>query len=111
MKTITFFFAQDDMTVDGIQRKGLFDIPSELTKCGNRIEIPTETLKKSMNEAIEKVVEIIPLEEHLPNSFQVEEIEFALNVGVDGKVSVIALESAASISSSITVRLKRKSIT
>ena len=108
METVTFYFPQDEFNTDDIQRKGLFDVPHDLIRTGNQLDIPVDILKSRINEAIEKVAGIIHTENKLPNNFQVDEIEFALNVGMDGKVSVIALESAASISSSITVKLKRK---
>lgn len=103
MISISFFTEEQS---DSFIRKDLFNTPKELSKI-QCVDISEESLKNDIHEAINKIGKIVYDNENSVSGFEIDEIEFGLNIGMDGKVSLIALESTASMQTSIKIKLKR----
>lgn len=103
MISISFFSEEQS---DNFISKGLFNTPKELSKI-QYIDVSEDCLKDEINKAINKIGNIVYNNENSVNGFEIDEIEFGLNIGMDGKVSLIALESTASMQTSIKIKLKR----
>lgn len=108
MNTITFFYGQNSEGSDAKNEKSFLDVPKGLFAADKYIDIPQDTLQKNMQEAIERITDVLEKLSVEKSKFEIDEIELGLNIGADGKVSVIALEGTASMNTSVKVKLKRK---
>lgn len=110
MNTITFFFgheATDNVPITG-SGKGFLSTPLGILKENVSIDISQEILADNIRETVTKLASVFdPITKEMQN-YVVDEIEFGLTIGADGKVGIIAAEATASMDATITVKLKRK---
>ncbi len=108
MNSITFFFGQDfDKPFDETE-KNFLKTPTGLFATNKHIDIPQDILYKNIEDVLKKVTKIFEQPSIEKSKFEIDEIELSLNIGADGKVSIIAIEGNASMNTSIKIKLKRK---
>ena len=107
MDHITFYFENVESGVS-TSTKGFLSTPKNLLKDEKFVDIPQDMLTKNIQQTVAKIGDIFNSDDGAQKTFEVDEIEFSLNIGTDGKVSIIAAEVAASMSTSIRIKLKRK---
>ena len=74
----------------------------------NHVQIPAEQLKKNVRAVLDAVSEIFSVSDD-SSSFDVEEIEFGISIGVEGKVSLLSMiGGGASANSTMVIKLKRR---
>ena len=108
MNSITFFFGQDVVDSFNESEKNFLKAPAGLFAVNKHVDIPEDVLYKNMEDVFDKVSKIFEQPAMQKSNFEIDEIELGLNIGADGKVSIVALEANASMNTSIKVKLKRK---
>lgn len=107
MEMISFVFDFHGLDERDKKVKGLFDVPKNLLNKEKYVDLPSEQLRKEISNTIESVLGMFDVDDGVMKSYYVDEIEFGLNIGVDGKVSIVAIENSASLDTSIKIKLKR----
>lgn len=107
MEMISFVFDFHGLDERDKNVKGLFDVPKNLLNKEKYVDLPSEQLRKEISNTIESVLGMFDVDDGVMKSYYVDEIEFGLNIGVDGKVSIVAIENSASLDTSIKIKLKR----
>lgn len=108
MDTITFFFGHNALDSNIVNKKGILATPMDLFRENISVDIPQEVLTENIRSAVTKVAAAFePIADEM-KMYVVDEIEFGLTVGTDGKVGIVAAEASASMEASIRVKLKRK---
>ncbi len=107
MNEISFLFENEYSNTSGNIKKGMLEIPSSLLKSTKNIDFDVDSLKNRLNEVITNISQLVSVDNACLNGFEIDEIEFGINIGIDGKVSVVALEGSSSLSTTIKVKLKR----
>ncbi len=107
MDHITFYFENAESDVS-TSTKGFLSTPKNLLKDEKFVDIPQDMLTKNIQQTVAKIGDIFNSDDSTKKTFEIDEIEFSLNIGTDGKVSIIAAEVATSMSTSIRIKLKRK---
>lgn len=108
MNTITFFFGVGAEDPFEVTEKNFLNAPHRLFSMDKYIDLPQDVLYENLKQIIQKIMDVfekLPMEN---SEFEVNEVELGLNIGTDGKVSVVAIEGAASANTSIKIKLKRK---
>lgn len=108
MEGITLYFGNDEEETETGNKKEFLGVPKGLFAATKYVDIPEDVLLKNIDDALEKVTKVFEKVSNATSKFEIDEIELGLNIGADGKVSVVALEGTASLNTSIKVKLKRK---
>lgn len=106
MDSITFYFGNTESDVS-TNIKGFLSTPKNLLKGESFVDIPQDVLTNNIKQTVKKIGDIFNSDDSVLKKYEVDEIEFSLNVGIDGNVSIIAAEAAASMGTSIRIKLKR----
>lgn len=107
MDNITFYFdfTESDASTSS---KGFLSTPKNLLRDDRLVDIPQDDLTNNIRQTVARIADIFNPDDNIMKKYEVDEIEFGLNIGTDGKVSIIAAEATASMSTSIRIKLKRK---
>jgi hypothetical protein len=75
------------------------------------IKVPTQTIKDSMQNTILSIVDIIDSQKLNEMSYDIDEVELGINIGIDGNVSLASILSGGiNTQATIKICLKKKNI-
>ena len=106
---IEIYFSNSLVSLDSTDRS--FSGESMITKIlkkNNIAQLPKERLMQNISEILDDISQVFELSNNNPTCY-VDEIEFGINIGVEGQVCLFSsIGGSASTESSIHIKLKRR---
>lgn len=91
----------------GLSGGKITDILSQAHVAATRVSV--EVIRQNMRETLHGVMRLFDDEDFGSQSYQIDEVQVSLAIGVEGQVSVMSsVSGAANTNSGVVVRLKRR---
>jgi len=73
------------------------------------VKIPIQTIKESMQNTILSIVDVLDSQNLNDMSYDIDDVELGINIGIDGKVSLASIIGGElSTQTTLKIRLKKK---
>lgn len=84
-------------------------VPNALIKTTNRvINVNTEVVQSGITNILKSMSELLNSTTFENDKYEIEEMKINLNVGANGEVSIMSLSGETSLTSSISITIKRR---
>lgn len=113
-------FAKEDMFMSTLPIMSCERVPIEmkgfsgtvtdaLSKTSNKVvNVSTEVVQKGITNILKSMSELLNNTEFENDKYEIEEMKINLNVGANGEVSIMSLSGEASLTSSISITIKKR---